>query len=99
MVDRDQLAMANSLNQQAAELRHGLDVIAAGGTITAVTWVAPPPPTSGMDTSFDPGRLTVTIDTTRLVYPPQMITAIREQLQADYDQIVQQLDAMGVTSS
>lgn len=77
------LARATQLYQDLREIQRAVDVIDAGGTILAVTMSGPTGP------AFIP--------TVGLTYPPQMMAAIKAQLDARRAAINQELTEMGVT--
>lgn len=101
MVSRDDLAQADILNQRALDLQRALTIVndptAAIDAFTVKRQPVPPPSETGGDVPA-PEPQSVEIPAEGITTPPQMMTAIRQQLQARYDQIVQQLAAMGVTS-
>lgn len=89
MVERTDLLQAAGLYQQAQEIQRSLDVMDRKGTITAVTITVPSP-----EDTRDPDA--ATISTAGLTYPPQMMQAIRDQLQERLDAIDKELADLGV---
>lgn len=108
-MDRGNLLQATALYNEANAITHALAVIDRNATITAVTLTAtippgpatPPPPGEGGDEPPPPPEPmltqdTVTVSTEGLAYPPQMLAAIKAQLQARYTEISAELTALGV---
>lgn len=90
MVERTDLLRATGLYQQSQEIKRSLDVMDRKGTITAVTITVPSP-----EDVRDPDAATVS--TIGLQYPPQMIEAIRTQLEARLHAIDDELASLGVS--
>lgn len=83
MVDTANLPQINSLMQSYTNYRQALDIIDNGGTIASFA-------VSGT-------RGFQNISAQDIVTPPQMLSAIRDQVQARVDDLTQQLAALGVT--
>lgn len=87
-MNRADLGRATDLYQQAQEIDRALGVIDEKGTITAVT-ITPPG-----DPQWADAR---TVSTAGLAYPPQMMDAIRTQLEDRLAAIHGELTTLGVT--
>lgn len=100
------LAHANDLYREIAELRQAIEFLDHNATITAVELTVPPPPplepaTEGTEPSdeqqWSPNRQTLLVSTATMTHPPQMLAAIRAQEEARIKAIDDELAAMGVT--
>jgi len=94
MVGRSDIDHVRELIAEYNEIVLALEVIDDNGTITAVTLTTPGVEAGTMD---QPPR-SETVSTQGLVYPPQMITAIKLQLETRRDAINGELAALGVTA-
>jgi hypothetical protein len=89
MTTRNDLPEAIILVAQYNTLQRALAIVTRGATISNLT-VADKSETEAGDS--------VQIDAAGITYPPQMLDAIRTQLQARINQINSQLTALGVTA-
>lgn len=90
MMDPANIQQAATLFQESQQIDRALDVIDHDGTITAVTLTA-------MPFSEEHTRdVSVVVPTVGLAYPPQMIAAIRVQLEERREAINHDLSEIGV---
>jgi hypothetical protein len=89
MTTRNDLPEAITLVAQYNTLQRALAIVTRGATISNLT-VADKSETEAGDS--------VQISAEGIAYPPQMLDAIRTQLQARINQINSQLTALGVTA-
>jgi predicted DNA-binding transcriptional regulator len=88
-MERDNLALANSLNQQKDDLLHQLGIIKRGARIASFVIEDA---SGGMATGEQ-----ATVSAAGMVTPPQMMPAIEQQVQVQIDEIERQLTQLGVT--
>lgn len=90
MMDPANIQQAATLFQESQQIDRALDVIDHDGTITAVALTS-------ATLGEEPGRnVSIVIPTVGLAYPPQMIAAIRAQLEERREAINHELAEIGV---
>lgn len=92
-MERSDLDKATALNQESREIQDNLAFLTHNPSITGFELTIPPD-TEGID----PNGFRRMVPAVGLAYPPQMITAIEQQLEARYAEIVRQLAELGVTA-
>lgn len=91
MVDRADLNRITMLYQQRRSIQLALGNLAGGGRIVQIA--IDPPPSAGPPEMHGP----VSISTSSMEYPQQMVEAIRSELQKRLDEIDRELGDLGVT--
>jgi len=84
MVAKSDIAMVNELSDEWENINRALEVLAAQGRIVQMTLYAEE-------------RMTVTVDTRTIAYPPQMIPGIQTALAERQAAIATELQGFGVT--
>jgi hypothetical protein len=87
MMDPSNISRAAELYQEMGFLKRAVEFIDANGTITAVTLTT--------SSEGEPDR-NITIPTEGLQYPPQMVAAIKAQLEERENAINHELEELGV---
>jgi hypothetical protein len=92
MIARTDLSRANALVEQYNEVQRGLVIIDQNPRISGMTIVAVDPEQGGSGED-------ITIDAAGISYPPQMIQAIKTQLEERLARLNEQLTELGVSPS
>lgn len=90
MVDRTNLSEVNDLYSELEVIEQGFKNLDAGGSILNVTLGGGP-----MDVM--PYNPAVTIPTTYMTYPPQMLDAIRSMMAVRRTELERRLEELGLT--
>jgi hypothetical protein len=98
MVDQTQLVAAAALNQEYINIAQAMYSLDHGARIDAMIVGRPPTP----DVEHPPPDLTrplsgTLVHTEMIMYPPQMLDGIKQQLSARQNAIREELRKMGVT--